>query len=152
VTTRDEVSVSDQPWILAWYADRPSIWVPASDSQVAAVRTRFKQARWLFLTPTTRSLSPAWQYVYDALQGWNAVYVTARRNGKTEPPGMRLQPREKGHPLLDALNGYITVGMGDNAAPGAVVAAVPPPGKNAVAPSGTPLAREPRLKAARVVK
>ncbi|MGV3724158.1 MAG: hypothetical protein ACO1SX_24965, partial [Actinomycetota bacterium] len=120
--------------------------------QLPAVREQFKEARWLFLTPTARTLSPAWGEVYNTLQIWNTAYVSARRNGRVEPPGMRLTPRVKGHPLLDALEDYITVGMGDSAVPTAVFAAVPPPGKSAVTPSGPPLARGSGLKPARLVK
>lgn len=142
VAARDEVSVSDQPWIVAWHADRPSVWAPAADNQLPAIRKQFPEARWLFLTPAARSLSPEWSAIYDLLQRWNQAYVQARNSGKQEPPVIRLQAR--GHPLLDALYGYVTVGMGENAVPSAVIAAIPPGPKNATDPRST----DTRLKAA----
>lgn len=122
MAARDDVSVSDQPWLVAWHADRPAVWIPAADSHLKTVRDQFKEARWLFLTPQSRSLSREWQSIYDLLQRWNLAYVQARQAGQKEPPGIRLQG--KGHPLLDALDGYSPVGLGENAVPTAVVAAV----------------------------
>lgn len=153
VAQRDQVSLSDQPWLVAWHADRPSIWVPASDSQVKVVKERFPETRWLFLTPSARSLSPKWEYIYDQLQQWNALYVKARNEGKKEPPSLRFQVQgEKVHPLLEALDGFATVGMGDNAVPTAVVAGIPPAAPRAAQGSPASTLRNARLSRAPIVK
>jgi hypothetical protein len=140
IASREDVTVSDQPWLVAWYADRPSVWVPAADSQLKALRGQFQEARWLFLTPQARGLSDGWESIYDLFQRWNAAYVQARNTGKKEPPSLRIQG--KGHPLLEALDGYATVGMGDSAVASAVVAGVPP-GTGTASAKKVPLARRP---------
>jgi hypothetical protein len=139
IAARDEVAVSDQPWLVAWYADRPSVWVPAADNQLKTLRGKFAEARWLFLTPQARGLSDGWESIYDVLQRWNTAYVQARQTGKQEPPSIRIQG--KGHPLLEALDGYATVGMGDSAVATAIVAGVPSAPESAGTGKSVPLAR-----------
>lgn len=139
VAQRGDLSVSDQPWLVAWHADRPALWVPASDNQLKVMKERFPETRWLFLTPSSRQLSKEWESIYDVFQQWNAAYVQARNSGKKEPPSMRIQG--KGHPLIEALDGYASIGMGDNAVLSAVVAGIPSATPRAAQGSAAPTLR-----------
>jgi len=150
VAQRDEVSVSDQPWLVAWHADRPAIWVPASDNQLKAMKERFPETRWLFLTPSARSLSKEWESIYDVFERWNSVYVQARNTGKKAPASLRIQG--KGHPLIEALDGYSSIGLGDNAVLTAVVAGIPSAAPRAVQGSAAPTLRNAGLARTPIVK
>jgi hypothetical protein len=150
VGQRDQVSVSDQPWLVAWHADRPAIWVPASDNQLKVMKERFPETRWLFLTPSTRSFSQEWDSIYSGLQRWNAAYVQAHSKGQAEPKSVQIQGQ--GHPLLEALSGFATVGLGDHAVPTAVVAGIPPAAPRAAQGSAAPTLHNAGLSRAPIVK
>jgi len=152
VARREEVSVSDQPWIVAWHADRPSIWVPASDNQLKVMKERFPETRWIFLTPGVRSLSKEWESIYDVFRQWNTVYVQARNTGKKEPNSVRIDGTGAAHPLIEALNGYSSIGLGDNAVASAVVAGIPPAAPQAVQGSAAPTLRNAGLARSPIVK
>jgi len=74
----DEVVLSDQPWLLAWYADRPSLWIPAKDEEIGAFRKKFAKARWLYLTQQVASYSLRWEAAFGLLRDWNVQYLRAR--------------------------------------------------------------------------
>jgi hypothetical protein len=42
---------TDLPWAVAWYADRPSIWLPRTDIDQRRIEQNVGQVRWLVLTP-----------------------------------------------------------------------------------------------------
>ena len=119
---RNEAAFSDQPWIVAWYADRPAIWIPADDRKIGSVRRQFAKARWLFLTDKTRTLSPEWGEMYNLLARWNDVYIKEAAKGKTLN-SIRIAGKEP--PLLQALDGFVTVPPTKDGAPSVVIAAVP---------------------------
>lgn len=129
MTQKGEVSFSDQPWIVAWYADRPSLWIPTEDTQVARSRQRFPSARWLFLTDQAANFSPEWQYVYGSFQQRGAAYLQAAEGGK--PPPGKLVISGKGPTLFAALDGFVSVDPVKDGAPSAVIAAVPLKGRGA---------------------
>ena len=118
-----DVVLSDQPWVVAWYADRPAVWIPAVDKQIKEVRTQFPGARWLFLTDQTRGLSPQWQYIYAMLQQWNQVYIQAQTAGKPTPGQVRISGA--GDPLIESLNGFTVLPPARGTSPTVVIAAVP---------------------------
>lgn len=99
--------LSDQPWITAWYTDRPSIWLPNSDNRVSDIRKRFPEVRWLFLTEQSRSYSSTWQYVYDVLYRWTLVAAETKRTGGTPPRPFVISGKEQ--PLLNALEGFTSI-------------------------------------------
>jgi len=41
----------DMPWAVAWYADRPAIWLPRTDIDQRRIEQNVGQVRWLVLTP-----------------------------------------------------------------------------------------------------
>lgn len=73
----DELIMSDMPWAVAWYGNRPCIWVPLrigkSDSALAssaaesfyAVHREFKPVAGLFLTPLTTNAAFTSQILQD---------------------------------------------------------------------------------------
>lgn len=123
LTGRNQVVLSDQPWLIAWYADRPAIWIPAVDNKIAAMRRRFPQARWLFLTEETRGFSPEWKALYDVFRRWNQAALEATMARKSPPDGIRIAG--KGAPLLEGLEGFTTVNPLNGAALSTVLMAAP---------------------------
>jgi 4-amino-4-deoxy-L-arabinose transferase-like glycosyltransferase len=119
----EEVVLSDQPWFVAWYAERPSLWLPATERQLKASRERFAGARWLFLTDSVRQYSPEWQIVYDTLQGWGSAYNQARLTSGKLPERIRLEGKQR--PLYEALQGFAAVAPTEERLPSAVVAEAP---------------------------
>ena len=122
ISGSSDISISDQPWIAAWYADRPSIWVPASDTTIVALRKQFKGVRWLFLTQQARGLSPDWRNVYDTFQSWNMYYSRAKESGAPEPTNIKIRPQGGSGSLLTALSGFMSVPPGEDWAPTTVLA------------------------------
>ncbi len=119
-----DTCVSDQPWIVAWYADRPTLWIPAQDEKMGEAVKRVGGVRWLFLTEQTRVFSPSWQYVYDTLEDWNTICRQSRESGAVPPA--RLVIDGGGQPLMDALDGFTSVEPSDEMATNVVVARAQP--------------------------
>ena len=118
-----DLVLSDQPWVVAWYADRPSAWIPAVDAKIGKLRTQFPQTRWLFLTGEVRGFSPQWSFVYDGLLRWNQTYAEAEANHAATPGLIRLGGNTP--PLLGNLEGFTTLPPQKGAAPSTVIAAQP---------------------------
>ena len=120
---QDEVAISDQPWLVAWYGDRPSVWIPRSDTKTLEVRNQFPRARWLYLTDQAAEFSPQWRSVYQAFLQWNNLYKQAMTENKKPPATLRIDGQ--GHPLLQALHGFVSVQPVVAAADAPVLAAIP---------------------------
>lgn len=123
LTQKDDVSFSDQPWIVAWYADRPSVWIPHDDSQVAAIQKDYS-VRWLFITENARALSPAWEYLQANFEKWNMVWQMHQGSGQAPVPSIRINANKQ-VPLFDALQGFTSVPPPPDASPTAVIATLP---------------------------
>lgn len=104
---RNEAVFSDQPWIVAWYANRPAVWLPATDKKTADIRAKYPQIRWLFLTEQSRTYSEGWRYVYDALYRWSSATAQAKEKKLPLPTGMTIAGT--GLPLMQALGGFSAV-------------------------------------------
>jgi hypothetical protein len=122
VIAADEAVLSDQPWIVAWFADRPSVWTPASGGKVADYRKDFPKMRWMFLTAKARSDSPEWQAVFDGLYRWDESYKQAILQGQTLASGSITGT---GSPLISALDGFAPVPPDTSQPVSAVVAVAP---------------------------
>ena len=118
----DEVVFSDKPWIVAWYADRPSVWIPARAYQMAAMRKPNAKARWLFLTEDTRREAPEWSMVFDNLMQWNRQFQYARTSGTPLPESLPIARSQA--PITEALEGFAPLPPVEKEMPTAVVAAV----------------------------
>jgi len=119
---RTDVCISDEPSIVAWYADRPSILIPRDYERVKEARRRFG-ARWLVLTERSIHLSQEWRDLYTNMLGWNMANVRAR-NGKDPVPGPYRVPSGK-HPLNEGLNGFMAIEPLKDTSPFTVVAVAP---------------------------
>jgi 4-amino-4-deoxy-L-arabinose transferase-like glycosyltransferase len=124
----DDVTFSNQPWVVAWYADRPAVWLPAREDRVTDVRERLKTARWLFLTRDAAEYSPQWQFVYNRCLNWNAATMRARATRVKVPQSLRLRQEkeeEERLPLLTALNDFVWLPPADEQTADVVIAAAP---------------------------
>lgn len=102
-----DVVLCDQPWVVAWYANRPSVWIPADDARITSVRNQFKDAKWLCMTERVSRYSPSWQYVYQVFYQWNsAVSRAVATKGKVPGP---IQIRGSQPPLAQSLNGFVSI-------------------------------------------
>lgn len=117
---RDAVCLSDAPWNVAWYADRPAIWLPIEDTDVATMQKQIKNVRWLFLTEQTHRFSPSWQYIYDVFVRWNISSLQAQAAHSVLPKRITIVDRT--HALMKALLGYSSIAPAIDSAPDIVVA------------------------------
>jgi len=118
-----DVCISDQPWIVAWYADRPAVWTPRQDIQITEVRKQFAGVRWLFLTAQVQQLSPEWNMIFRDMMQWNMTFVQAAQNQTSSPPPLRISGA--GRPdvhLLRALDGFASAPPPESKMPTAMVA------------------------------
>jgi hypothetical protein len=127
-TRQDEVSLSDQPWIVAWYANRPALWLPKNDGRIKELTARMENARWLFLTEHSRAMNGEWPGVYNLFLQWNVTYAQARAAQRRDP-NIKVPPTisisGKGSPLLESLNGFTSIELPADASLTTVVAARP---------------------------
>jgi 4-amino-4-deoxy-L-arabinose transferase-like glycosyltransferase len=135
VAAAGEVSLSDQPWVVAWYADRPSLWLPLSDAGTRNVRSHFASTHWLFLTPQAMQASPSWRVVYNALARWNVDYAQARRMGQTLPPPYRIAGKQ--YTILEALDGFMPLAPHNSVS--TVIAGIPATKSQAGSETAQPL-------------
>jgi 4-amino-4-deoxy-L-arabinose transferase-like glycosyltransferase len=124
---REEVVLTDQPWLVAWYTNRPAIWLPATDNRVAELRNRFPTLHWLFLTEQSRGFSPEWQTIYDVFRRWNRAVLAARDGQQATPNGLRLGGT--GFTLLEGLDGFQSVEPTDTASETTALAVLERKGK-----------------------
>ena len=123
MVSNQEAILTDQPWIVAWDADRPAIWIPADDGSIGQLRQRFPGARWLCMTDQTRGLSVSWQYLYEVFHQWNLAYDQAMAKGVKPPRAIRISGNR---PVLAAvLNGFVSLPPVEKSDPSTLIAAVP---------------------------
>jgi 4-amino-4-deoxy-L-arabinose transferase-like glycosyltransferase len=101
LTRRDEVVLSDKPWLVAWYANRPSLWIPRDDERLSELRKRFGNVNWFYLTHDAQDDSQQWMIIYDSFRQWNVQVIQARL--QRLPPPRPFQIDGKGIPLYEAL-------------------------------------------------
>jgi 4-amino-4-deoxy-L-arabinose transferase-like glycosyltransferase len=66
-----ELTMSDIPWAVAWYADRQCLWITANaDSQFFAVHDYLKPIRALYLTPQTTDSRFLSQWIRPGERTW----------------------------------------------------------------------------------
>lgn len=129
-TNRADVVLTDDPMLVAWYANRASLWLPARNERVARIRSRNPQVRWLFLTSQLQRVSsdwnwPDWQRVYIQFYQMNQAFRQAKAAGQTPPDSFTLTPTSAS-PLSEALDGFTWIAP-EKADPNTVMAATAPP-------------------------
>jgi len=118
-----EVVLSDQPWSVGWYANRPAVLVPYSESRISDLRTQFSGLRWLFITKDVGYSGPVWGRFYQGLLVWNDAYYKASVE-KTNPPA-DIQISGNSSPLISALSGFVTYPPLERGTPSTLVAYFP---------------------------
>lgn len=108
LTKKGEVCYTDNPQLVAWYANRPAIWIPANEVRITDLRKRFMNSRWLFMTENVRAYGPEWQEVYQFCANWNSKYAAARESDQLGgiPPLVFQSNGEVTDPFLLALDGF----------------------------------------------
>jgi 4-amino-4-deoxy-L-arabinose transferase-like glycosyltransferase len=119
-----DVVITDQPWLVAWYADRPAIWIPAVDAKVGEYRQNVPNFKWMLLTDQTNTMSREWNQIYSAFAGWNQQYVNAKIMGQPAPSPLRIS--DSFYPLLEHLNGFTVIEPTPDTLPKVVLAELQP--------------------------
>lgn len=133
-----DVCLSDQPWLVAWHADRPALWIPSMDAQTQEMRRRFK-AHWMLLTSDAGALSPGWGQTYQVFAQWDMAYRQSQQGLSAPPPAFEIPAAGKDAPaLVRALQGFGPVPP-DGGADGSIT---PPPAVLAAAVSQIAAARQ----------
>ncbi|MBU0610841.1 MAG: hypothetical protein KKI08_23380, partial [Armatimonadetes bacterium] len=70
--TTPAVVLTDMPWAIAWYADRPALWLPRNDVDLRRIEQIVGQVRWLVLTPQIMDVAQREQAV-----GWAQLWQRA---------------------------------------------------------------------------
>jgi len=105
-----DIAFSDQPWLVAWYAGRPAVWIPMNDAKIETIQsTLFANTKhWLFLTSKIQQpqllFSRGWGAAY------NLFYQADRQVNSPMPtavyPAFSLRDRDA---VLAALQNYKSV-------------------------------------------
>jgi hypothetical protein len=132
-----DVVLTDQPWTVAWYADRPAVLLPEKAERIETVRKMLPTTRWLLVTQSVGSASAEWQAIYALLLRWSVQWIASQAPNSTLKPPDAFVIQGNQAPILTALSGFAPfppLEPIDVRKPGAapVVAFVPPP--QAVAP------------------
>lgn len=64
--------VTDVPWAVAWFANRPAVWLPVTAVDVRRVEGAIGQLRWLVLTPQLLSIAEG-----EKAEGWARLWEQA---------------------------------------------------------------------------
>lgn len=69
----DGAIITDVPWLIAWYAERPAVWLPKTRADLRNMEDKIGKVKWLLLTPqvadanydlaerTVSEWGPAWR-------------------------------------------------------------------------------------------
>lgn len=114
IMNNKEAVLTDQPWLIAWYTNRPAIWIPNTNANITKYRERFKGLRWMFLTDQVTSFSDEWQAMYGVLYQWNVkilreqqAAITNNDKDYTVSPATILA--DDNMPLSKYVDGFVTV-------------------------------------------
>jgi hypothetical protein len=118
-----DLVLTDQPWSVAWYANRPALLVPYSETKVTDLRKQFLGLRWLFITKDVGYSGMVWGRLYQGLLVWNDAYYKAGADGSSPPKEIRISGDSS--PLISALSGFVTYPPLEKGAPSTVVAYYP---------------------------
>jgi hypothetical protein len=75
---RDEITASDMPWAIAWYADRPALWLPDSVTAMSDLndyRTLGMPINGLYLTPISGSAATLGEVTKGEYKDWGPVIL-----------------------------------------------------------------------------
>ncbi len=108
----NEIIVSDQPWAVAWYADRRSIWLPKRLEDFRAfedlAREQGSPVVGILVTPYSHSTKPLFSVYREysefaplILDGWATETIKARKPGilTDESPKIKAILARYAHPI-----------------------------------------------------
>ena len=72
----NELMMSDIPWAVAWYGDRPCAWLTLDDAGTYMELNEFKPVQAILLTQRTSDL-PFLSQLLGNQQGWGHFYLNA---------------------------------------------------------------------------
>jgi hypothetical protein len=92
LTLKNEIIVSDQPWAVAWYADRTSLWLPKKpavlDDLERIAEDQGSPIAGVLISPYSYGVRPLYnshgeygEYAPLLLDGWAAAALESRRSG-----------------------------------------------------------------------
>jgi hypothetical protein len=79
--------VTDVPWAIAWYADRPAIWLPKTRGDLRKLEDKMGKIRWMVLTP--QIVNPRYDRAERTLKEWGYAWQEAV-SGDIEFEGYRV--------------------------------------------------------------
>lgn len=90
-TEDKDVIFSDQPWAVAWYADRISIWLPRKIEEFedleALVEDQGLESAGIIVSPTSYESNPLYlPYPFEALEDFAALMIAGPAKGSTAVP------------------------------------------------------------------
>lgn len=93
----NEVVFSDQPWAVAWYADRPSVWLPSNmegfnmlDSAATEMQT---PSAGILISPLSNALGPVSE-VAKHYKDFASLVLDGRVLIATYPPGLSIYEKD----------------------------------------------------------
>lgn len=111
-STAQDACLSDQPWTVAWYADRRAVWAPRSPQTLKKVRENVAGLRWMVATSGITQFSSEWETIHKGLAKYNSDWYAAVKTKRPEPPTLFLTTKglpSDQYPLLEALTGFYSV-------------------------------------------
>jgi len=79
----DELIMSDVPWAVAWYADRPAIWLALDvKKDFYEINDYIKPIKGLYLTPITTDAKFVSSFAQPTEMSWAAIVLNAAVSGK----------------------------------------------------------------------
>ena len=89
----NEITASDMPWAIAWYADRPAIWLPESVNAMSDLndyRILGKPINGLYITPISGSQERLGEILKGEYKDWAAVILRSIDVSKFPLPWVTL--------------------------------------------------------------
>jgi hypothetical protein len=89
--------LSDTPWAIAWYADRPAVWLPRNDVDLRRIEQMIGPIRWLVLTPAVGMVA---QQGEPGVAEWALRFAAARQGVRAPGPWRARQIFANGNWIL----------------------------------------------------
>lgn len=80
VQVQNDAVYTDIPWAVAWYSDRPAIWLPVTMVDVRRIEQAVGQVRWLVLTPQIANVAQV-----ERAEMWADLWSRSLRENLVSP-------------------------------------------------------------------
>lgn len=116
VAEEGEIIFTDQPWAVAWYADRPAIWLPRKISEFQDIEELAKEQKMnvvgILVSPTSFANNPLYRpAAFGTKEDFAAFFLDGAANSVTNsaPNSKPLSSRSK--PLQEITSNYRNVAV-----------------------------------------